>query len=89
MARRSAVGLELARPATGSAGRQDQPGRRCQQSFVAAAPHRRRSSPLSAPIALFPAQVGTTNKVRRAEKEEKFVARKALAPFLQAEEDRR
>lgn len=34
-------------------------------------------------------QVGKTNQVRRAEKEEKFAARKALAPFLQAEEDRR
>eukprot|EP00887_Chlorella_sp_A99_P003076 scaffold9.g3076.t1 len=34
-------------------------------------------------------KVGETNKGRRVEKEEHFAARKALVPFLQAEEDRR
>lgn len=34
-------------------------------------------------------KVGQTNKGRRADKEEHFAARKALSPFLQAEEDRR
>lgn len=34
-------------------------------------------------------KVGQGNVVRREEKEEKLEARKALVPFLQAEEDRR